>query len=110
MKRFDRVKEILNTAVNNQDIGAHGRFWQALDIAGFKAKKVYGKQLLVSGSSSQSNLILALRGQSPFGSDTGVQDAQYPRMPAELPSVPDDQIAFIAKWIDDGCPDDDVTT
>jgi tyrosinase len=95
--------------VNNNDIGAHGRFWRPLDLAGFKAKKVYGKQLVVPNSSAQSNLVLALRGQSPFGSDIGVQDAQYPRMPAGMPAVPEDQIQFISKWIDDGCPDEELT-
>ena len=108
LKRFEKVKQILDDAVQNQDIGAHGAFWRPLNLEAFKEKRVFGRQLVNPGNGAQSNLVLALRGQMPFGSDMGVNDASYPRMPAGgFPPVPDDRIAFIEKWIDDGCPDDD---
>lgn len=109
MKRFLKVKQILDEAVENQDIGAHGAFWRPLNLEAFKAKRVFGRQLVIPGNGAQSNLVLALRGQAPFGSDIGTADAIYPRMPAGgFPPVPDDRIVFIEKWINDGCPDDDV--
>jgi hypothetical protein len=109
MKRFEKVKQILDEAVENQDIGAHGAFWRPLNLEAFKAKKVFGQQLLIPGNGAQSNLVRALRGQNPFGLDIGVEGARYPRMPAGgFPPVADDRIAFIEKWINDGCPDDDV--
>ncbi|MBL8644930.1 MAG: hypothetical protein JNK21_13430 [Rhodospirillaceae bacterium] len=108
MKRFDKVKGILDAAVNNAQIGAHKAFWRGLDLASFKLKRVYGKELVVVGDGPNSNLVLALRGLAPFGSDIGTAGATTRRMPAGLPPVSDAEIAFIETWITDGCPDDDV--
>lgn len=109
MKRYQKVKQILDEAVENQDIGAHGAFWRPLNLEAFKTKRVFGRQLVIPGNGAQSNLVLALRGKMPFGSDIGVDGANYPRMPAGgFTPVADDRIAFIEKWINDGCPDDDV--
>ena len=108
MKRYDRVKQILDAAVQGQNIGAHGAFWRTLDLAGFKVKKVFGRQLVAVGDGTHSNLVLALRGQAPFGSDIGTPNAELPRMPKGFPAVAAPDIAFIEKWITDGCPDDEV--
>jgi hypothetical protein len=109
MKRFEKVKQILDEAVQNQEIGAHGAFWRPLNLEAFKTKKVFGRQLVNPGNGAQSNLVLALRGQAPFGEDIGTPDAIYPRMPAGgFSPVSGDRIGFIEKWINDGCPDDDV--
>jgi len=110
MKRYDRVKEILDLAVQGKEIGAHKAFWRALDLPGFKARKVFGKQVVTPGDGAHSNLVLALRGQSPFGEDIGTPGADIPRMPFGFPPVADSDIAFIEKWVTDGCPDDDVPT
>ena len=48
--------------------------------------------------SAASGLIKGLRGLSPF------DGRQFPRLPWGGKAVPEDQIAFIAAWIDDGCP------
>jgi hypothetical protein len=108
MKRLDRVKQILDAAVRGENIGAHGPFWRPLDLAAFKTVKVFGKQLVIPGDGAHSNLVLALRGQSPFGEDLGVPNAEFPRMPDGFPAVADGDIDFIEKWISDGCPDDEV--
>jgi hypothetical protein len=107
MKRFDHVKQILEEAVNGETIGAHGNFWRPLSLDQFKAKKVFGQALLVVGNPDDSNLIKALEGRAPFGADAGVPGATWPRMPAGFDPVPPDRIAYLRKWIADGCPDDD---
>jgi hypothetical protein len=109
MKRFERVKTILEEAVEGQDIGAHGNFWRNLTLEQFKVKKVLGKQLVEVGNGENSNLIKALEGRAPFGRDIGTPGANFPRMPAGFPPVAPEKIAVIKKWIDDGCPDEDET-
>lgn len=109
MKRYDRVKQILEEAVGGQDIGAHGNFWRTLTLDQFKAKKVYGHQLVVVGKPDDSDLIKALEGRAPFGKDIGTPGATYPRMPKNMPVVPANRIAYIRQWIADGCPDEEET-
>ncbi|NEJ17757.1 hypothetical protein GR211_33460 [Rhizobium leguminosarum] len=106
MTRFEHLKEILNSAVANQQIGAHGAFWRDLSLDQFKTKRVYGRILVTPGAIETSNLVLALRGAPPFGSDIGTPGATYPRMPVDFVPVPDDDIQFIEQWIMDGCPED----
>jgi len=108
MKRFDRVKEILEAAIHGAPIRAHGPFWRNLDLLSFKTKTVYGRPLIDPGHGATSNLVLALRGQAPFGADFGVPGATLPRMPVGFPAVSGDEIAFIEHWIEDGCPDEDA--
>lgn len=112
MKRFDHVVDILETAVNHQTIGKHGNFWRGKTRDQFIATKVFGRILLVPGNSADSNIIKALRGLPPFGADLDPPPAGaiFDRMPAGRPAVPADAIDFIAKWIDDGCPDDEKTS
>jgi hypothetical protein len=111
MKRFDHVVDILDTAVDHATtIGAHGTFWRGVTRDQFIALRVRGKILLVPGNSGDSNIIKALRGLAPFGADLNPPPAGaiFERMPAGLPAVAADAIDFIAKWIDDGCPDDEM--
>ena len=103
---YTQIKGALDRAVNNANFGAHGAFWRALDRDGFVAKRVFGKQLLVVGDPSNSNIIKALRGIAPFGSDTGTVGASTRRMPAGLPAMPEADIALIEDWIRQGCPPD----
>ncbi|NKL24761.1 hypothetical protein [Rhizobium leguminosarum] len=107
MTRFEHLKEILDMAVANHQIGAHGAFWRNLNLDQFKTKRVYGRLLVIPGMADSSNLVLALRGAPPFGSDTGTPGAAYPRMPVGFDPVSDDDILFIEQWITDGCPEDE---
>jgi hypothetical protein len=107
MTRFDRVKQILDASVGGEEIGAHGAFWRNLTLAQFRVEQVFGLELLTLGNGATSNLVLALKGLLPFGADTGVDDAAFPRMPFGFDPVSDSDIAFIETWITDGCPDDE---
>jgi hypothetical protein len=109
MKKLDRVKQILDEAVNGEEIGAHGPFWRALDLEQFKLHKVFGLRIVVPGDVDASNLIRALRGLAPFGADIGTPGAGYSRMPAGYPPVPEERIQFIEEWIRSGCPDEEWT-
>lgn len=107
MKRFDRVKQILEDAVGGTTIGAHGNFWRGLSLDAFKVKKVFGRVLLVVGNPDISNLVLALEGKAPFGADLGVPGSIFPRMPEGFPPVSTERIQVIRQWIADGCPDEE---
>jgi photosystem II stability/assembly factor-like uncharacterized protein len=108
--RYDHVIELLDLAIGGPraNIGAHGPFWRGLTRGAFVAKKVFSYPIVTIGSSANSNLIKALKGLAPFGSDlpSPPPGAKFPRMPDGLPPMPDPDIAFISKWIDDGCLED----
>ena len=110
MKRYDKVLDILDTAVSHEVIGAHGNFWRGKTREQFIALKVFGKLLVVPGTAADSNIVKAMRALSPFGIDIDPppSGAIFDRMPAERPAIPELSIQFIEKWINDGCPDDDV--
>lgn len=108
MNRFERVIQILDEAIGGPaaSIRAHGTFWRGLTRDQFVAQEVFTRPLIVVGRGGDSDLVKALRGEFPFGSNTGTPGATFRRMPAGRPPVPVDQIAFIERWIDDGCPED----
>ena len=107
---FRRVIEILDESVGGPQvgIGAHRTFWRGLTRDEFVAKKVFGKGLVISGDGANSNLVLALKGQAPFGADLpdATAGATISRMPAGFSPAPPDSIAFIEQWINDGCPEE----
>ncbi|HEV3387150.1 MAG TPA: hypothetical protein VG097_20190 [Gemmata sp.] len=101
--RLQAIRQILNAATDqgspgNPSHGGLGRFWN-LPRDQFVAAKVYGQQVIVVGKPDESALIKSLKGIAPFDGST------FPRMPLGRPPVSDSNIAFIAKWIADGCPD-----
>jgi tyrosinase len=111
--RYIRVKEILSASADDgaKGVGKAKRFWGE-SLEHFKEASIYGVRLIApeqpgsccaSGSrSARSGLIQALRGEAPF------DGRQYPPMPwGGAPVAPAD-IQFIADWIDDGCPADDL--
>jgi len=109
---FVQVREFLDDAVGGPAAtvaGPHGDFWRTLTRDQFVAFAVFGFPVVTVGDGANSTIVKALRGQAPFGADTGTAGAQFRRMPAGRPAMPDERIVQIVSWIDDGCPDDDVT-
>ena len=107
MGRYQEIIDILDNAVGGSasPVGAHGPFWRGKTRDQFVAANVFGQKLLVVGDGAGSNIIKALSAQAPFGTDVGTPGATFRRMPAGRPPVPDDKIAVIKTWIDDGCPE-----
>jgi photosystem II stability/assembly factor-like uncharacterized protein len=112
MTRFDQVVQILNTAVGGvaAPVGFHGPFWRNVTRDQLVAKKVFGLPLIALGNGASSNLVKALKGEAPFGADlpNPPPDATFNRMPSGRAPVAAADIAFIQKWIDDGCPEGKV--
>jgi hypothetical protein len=109
---FSRVIEILNSAVGGPDaeVGAHGAFWREITREEFIDKKIFDLALVQVGDGAHSNLVLALKGEAPFGSDLdgAPPEAQFPRMPAFLDPVSPHDIREIEQWIVDGCPEGSI--
>ena len=104
MNRFEQVKQILDDSVGGAAFPAHGAFWRGQTRDQFVDHVEFGQRLLIVGNGEESNLVKALRGNAPFGSDVGTPGAFFRRMPAGRPPIPEDQINVIREWIDDGCP------
>jgi tyrosinase len=117
--RYARIKAILDAAAAGSaaDYGGAGRFWDR-DLAEFEKVCVYGVRMIAPAAeasccgdgggrsrSERSGLIQGLRGAPPF------DGVRFPPLPWGGKPVADADIAFIADWIDDGCPaaDDTVT-
>src|SRR5207249_4909717 len=98
--RLEAVRRILETAVGSRNPFHEGklRFWN-LPRDQFVSTTVYGETVIVLGKPDDSALIKSLKGIAPF------DGSNYPRMPIGGPYVNDADIAFIARWIEDGCPD-----
>lgn len=109
MNRFERVVQILDEAVGGPEvqIGIHRAFWRVPREA-FVAKRVQGLPLVVVGNGAESNLVKALKGEAPFGADVSnpSEGAVFGRMPVGRPPVRGEDIAFIQRWIDEGCLED----
>ncbi len=108
MTSFEKVQLILDQSIGGPavNIGAHHAFWRGITRDQFVIKSVFGLPLISLGHGADSNLIKALKGQAPFGSDLNppTPGANKRRMPAGLNPVADADIAFIEQWINDGCP------
>lgn len=104
MTRYERVIEILDNSIGGPGVGisVHGAFWRGKTRDAFVAQPlVLGQPVLIVSDGAGSNLVKALKGEAPF------DDSRFPRMPVGFDPVPDDDIAFIEQWIDDGCPEDE---
>ena len=80
MNRFEKVKQILDDSVGGEDIGQHGPFWRGTTREQFVVKRVFGQQLVVVGDGAGSKLVMALKGEAPFGSDVGTSGAFFRRI------------------------------
>jgi tyrosinase len=117
--RYQRVREILQTAAgaSKADYGGAGRFWEH-GLAALKAAKVHDVSMIApeipsccaeepgaaTSRGNNSGLIRGLRGEPPF------DGSRFPPLLWGGARVSEDDIAFIADWIDDGCPAADHLT
>ena len=112
--RYARVGAILAAAAGDaaSDYGGIGRFWE-LPLEALLEAKVYGVRLIApavqasccgggESRSANSGLIRGLRGLPPF------DGTRFPPFMWGGNRVSDADIAFIADWIDDGCPEADA--
>jgi tyrosinase len=115
--RYAQVKKILTDAQGGAraDYGLGPQMFWELDLAELLTFNIYGVRLIAPATQSAccaedgvaycrseaSGLIKGLRGTAPF------DGSRFPRLPWGASAVGDDDIAFIAAWIDDGCPPDD---
>jgi hypothetical protein len=108
--KFDDVVAILDKSVGgpDADVASHGPFWRGVTRDRFVDMKVGGRRLVSLGDGANSNLVLSLKGEAPFGSDLDdpPAGAVTPAMPAYLDPIAADEIKAIEQWIDDGCPTD----
>ncbi|HEX2807050.1 MAG TPA: hypothetical protein VHN80_12870, partial [Kineosporiaceae bacterium] len=108
MTGYSDVKQILDAAVGGPGAavgGPHGPFWRSRTRDQFVSFSIFGLPVVTLGDGDGSTIVKALRGQAPFGQDTGTPGASFRRMPAGRPPVPPDQIAVIADWITNGAPE-----
>jgi tyrosinase len=111
---YARVKDILSASARGGATAANpatARFWD-MSLDHFKKASIYGVRLIapkqpesccsVGSRSARSGLIKALRGEAPF------DGRRYPPRPWGGAPVAEDDIQFIADWIDDDCPADDL--
>lgn len=93
--RYWRIQRILSDATqgsNPQHTGAR-KFWE-LPLSQFLQVRVYGLPLVAprgTGRGANSSLVKALRGTLPG----------FPRMPLHRPPLPDVEIAYVERWIDE---------
>lgn len=115
--RYQRVREILDRAAagSTADYGVGGPFWH-LPHARLLEVKVHEVRMIAPAPekdscccagtsacarSASSGLVQGLRGEAPF------DGMLFPRLPwGGVPVAPED-VDFIARWIDDGCPEHD---
>jgi photosystem II stability/assembly factor-like uncharacterized protein len=110
MNRFTRVVQILDNSVGGPTApaGPHGAFWRGVSRDAFVGTIKFGLQLIIVGDGTGSNLVKALKGETPFGADSGNPDADFNRMPSGQAPVAPADIAFIEKWINEGCLEDAI--
>jgi tyrosinase len=124
--RYEKVKQILDSAAAGGavDYDGKGLFWQ-LPLSQLLEVKIYGIRMIAppeaapsascchheaaddtnsTNRSARSGLVQGLRGLAPF------DGTQYPPLPWGGHTVAEDEIVFIADWIDDGCPPGDHQT
>lgn len=125
LTRYEKVRQILDNAAEggSTDYDGRGQFWN-LPLEEFLTVEIFGIRMIAppeaapaaehscchtttaadptTKRSARSGLIKGLRGTTPF------DGAQYPRLMWGGQFVSNDDINFIADWIDDGCPAKDI--
>jgi tyrosinase len=121
--RYERFLEILDRAAGTSEAryGGAGPFWHR-PLDELLTLKVHGVRMIApaaaakmsccadhepaasdsaTGRGDASGLVRGLRGQAPF------DGSLFPPLPWGGQRVPEEEISFIAGWIDDGLPPDD---
>jgi hypothetical protein len=108
MAGFRAVQDALDRALGVGPVPNHGLFWRSVSRDEFIRLTVLGLEVVVVGDPEASNLVRALRGLAPFGSDlpNPPDGAFMRRMPAGRPPASDEDISLIEGWIRAGCPDE----
>jgi hypothetical protein len=109
LNSFADVQAFITQVLQNLGESAgppHRDFWNTCTYTQFTTGNVPGVtpsvQILVVGDSKNSNIIQALQGVGPlFNNDNGT----IGQMPFGGPYFTSDQIAEIAAWIDNNCPE-----
>lgn len=111
---FAEVKALLGSYMSNAGSAPHQQFWELSydEFLAFRFPRVEGEDgmvaLLVRGDSARSNLVRALKGEPLWVTYADGRVAEVPtkRMPPRGKRKPTEaEIARIAAWIDDGCPE-----
>jgi hypothetical protein len=102
--RFSDIQQILDDAVNGQDIGAHRRFWKDVTRDEFVEKKIFNCQIIARDAAGRfvgtsSPLVTILR--APIECPSA---RQRPQMPVGFSPVAPERIQVISDWIDAQCP------
>lgn len=107
MAGFRDIQDALDRILGEGPPPNHGSFWRGVSRDEFVAMSVFGLEIVTVGDPGASNLVRALRGQAPFGSDLDdpPPDAFLRRMPAGRPPASEEDIALIEGWISSGCPE-----
>lgn len=107
MLGFVDVVRYLDDSVGgaNESVGAHDAFWRNTSRDEFVALTIFGVDLVTLGDGSGSGLVKSLKGEEPFGRDTGNPAAPFRLMPSGLPPMPEDRIKEISEWIDEDYPE-----
>jgi hypothetical protein len=100
---FAKVRQILDEGLRGFPLArvVHDEFWRVDDET--KIPSVAGHVPLKPGDGANSDLVKALKGEAPFGSDLGTPGALR-RMPAGRAPIDPARINFIEKWIDGLAP------
>ncbi len=107
MTGFKEIQEALDRILKGSGTPTHGPFWRGKTRNEFIDLQPFGLPIVELGKPNESNLVLALRGESPFGSDLSPKPsgAVFRRMPAGLPPATNEDLLLIESWIEAGCPE-----
>ncbi len=108
MTGFKDIVDLLDSLVVGRTVRKHGPFWRGKTRDDFVALRVFGLPVVDIGNPAGSNILLALKGQPPFGADLpdAPDTSVYSRMPSGGPAAGADVIAAVEAWIAAGCPEE----
>lgn len=101
--RYPDIQQILDEAIDGQDIGAHRAFWRQLTRDQFVEHRVFGCPIIFNDNGTfvgpRSPLVQILRGpiECPV-------DRERPQMPVGFPPLAAEKVQIISDWIDAQCP------